>query len=82
MFSFQFYDVHFIGYNSASASCLRFRLEIYKLLFRFSYKKLALATTALNFEHIYLIARFLSAIFLRSFDPGQTSRTANIFVSG
>jgi hypothetical protein len=62
-FSYQLYSEHFIGYNLASIFHLQFRLEISKLFTSFFCWKLAVATTALNFEHIY----FCCTYFVRSF---------------
>jgi hypothetical protein len=44
-------------------------------------QKLAVANTALNFEHVSLVACILSVIFAL-FDPGQASSPAHIFVPG
>jgi hypothetical protein len=69
IFSLQFYGVHCIGYNFVSSQSFRFRFEIYKLFLSFFLLKLARATTALNFEHICVIALILP-VFLHSLDPG------------
>ncbi len=72
----KFYSVHFIGYNLASAFRLRFLLEIYKLLFCSFCWKLAVATTALNFEHVRrpYICVLLSVFFAQFFfHPELTS---------
>ncbi len=81
-FSFQTYCVHFIGYNLASAFSLRFHFEIYKLFTLFFCWKFAVATTALNFEHVYFCCPYFCLLPLRSSTLGCHPTQHTFFISG
>jgi hypothetical protein len=63
-FSFQFYNVHFFSYNLASA--FRSLRNLQTFCFGSSCWELAIATTALNFEHVFCYSYFCP-LSLRSF---------------